>query len=104
MTNSEVICEFMEPRPTMSERMGEGWAFKWWGRDGKPATALDLDSLREVEARLTDKQWRAYERAICEAWDQSRPTGWRYVLHLSPEQKIVAIAKVLRAEKDDHAR
>jgi hypothetical protein len=100
VSNEEIICTWMEPKPTMSEAMAEGWAFRWWGRDRKPCRQLDLDALREVQERLTDEQWADYEDGILNQWsataDRYRESTAKFCLHATPEQKIAALGSVLR--------
>lgn len=94
MTDEEVIASFMEPKPTWSssDRNGE-W---WWCWDHRwHSCKLDLDALHEVEARLTNEQWDAYANLMMD------PAGihhTRFLLHASAEQKIEALAAVLRPE------
>lgn len=113
MTDDEVICTWMEPRPktqtgmiyrfygnssgivdSLSTREG------WWVcdeviLDGEPTTIisprpLDLDALHEVEARLTDEQWWNYSNNF------NMPCDFRALIHLSAAQKIKSLAAVLR--------
>ncbi len=110
LTDAEVICGFMEPRPTETD----GWsrvditpsALGWWEFDGDDdcwlAIALDLDALHEVEARLTDAQWYKYGALI----GGDHVTFWalRDCLHAAAEQKIRALVTVLhlRVPKEDN--
>lgn len=86
MTDEEIICTFMEP-------LRDKWALpKWWHWAGgkRKLRDLGLDALREVQARLTDEQWATYESQFNSA------STWRQLLHASTEQKIKALAAVLR--------
>jgi hypothetical protein len=60
---------------------------------------LTLDALHEVEARLTDEQWGAYREwfMVDHQMDRHRVPFGTYLLHASSEQKIKALAEVLRA-------
>jgi hypothetical protein len=103
MTNEEIICTFMEPRPECApiDICDES---EWWvaGQDKetlvlvwRPAS-LTLDRLREVEARLSEDRWREYARYM----DSITGDGLDRVqdlLHASAEQKIEFLAEVLRS-------
>lgn len=107
MTDAEVICGWMEPKPTtMPETLCTplGWwecrvvSGKWTWVPTEWASTLD--ALREVEERLTKEQWRAY-------WDRLVPfeaiSGVGsdcYLIHLSAEQKIKALAQTIREATD----
>jgi hypothetical protein len=121
MTDAEVICAFMEPISkwtNAAKKQGIGpdghrtWV--WW--EWRPMTdpfifpkRLTLDRLREVQERLTDAQWESYEEQMTgqQVFDEMDgvyrspkfPRGWsveRFLLHASAEQKIAALAAVLR--------
>jgi hypothetical protein len=85
MTNVEIICTFMEPH--WKTRMPYAYPFN-------PAVmpTLDLDALHEVEARLTYAQWDGYGAAMASLVGRTAPN----LLHASAEQKIKALAAVLR--------
>ena len=51
--------------------------------------------LHEVEARLTDEQWLAYVDALIAAMPQKFPRKGE-VIHATAEQKLRALAEVLR--------
>jgi hypothetical protein len=97
MTDQELICAWMEPRPIPSKN---GWrSSPWWkrklrgARDYAHPRELDLDALWEVEERLTNEQWEKYLHEF------ARTQGYwplRTLLHATPEQKIRALAQVLR--------
>ena len=103
MTDEEVICTAMEARPLhIPSRLGE-FVTPWWiyhDKEQRPPglgsldcwtpVDLTLDRLWLVEERLTDEQWDTY--AYDPAFNGS-PRGW---LHATPEQKIKALAAVLR--------
>ena len=60
MTDEELICSLMEPKP--AHWAEPGTATEWWVRTelGWMPYPLTLDALREVEERLTDEQWQRY--------------------------------------------
>ncbi len=115
-SDAEVICEFMEPRPTQGKM---AIVTPWWhsitlmtgsgpgggfARIGVTHRELDLNALREVEARLTMEQWQQYQwNAEHAGWypsDTGEPTVrecFRAASHASAAQKIRALAAVLRA-------
>lgn len=100
MTDEEVICGWMEKRPSY-ESGGTGHSARhWWlsnpHHDNWWPTELTLDRLREVEERLTDSQWELYFLA----WP-GRFLGFRGFVHASAEQKIKALAEVLRKDGRD---
>lgn len=107
MTDAEVICGFMEPMPTGGL---EGWMKSgflspeggWWVLtidDGGEYlwvadTHLTLDSLHEVEERLTPEQLSLYDMLLRNG--RGYPT---YVWHADAPQRIKALAAVLREAK-----
>lgn len=113
MTDAEVICGWMQPKPALRQTEGE-WelaicatSLGWWlltttgyERGDEPIIVpadLTLDRLREVEARLTEEQWVHYGILM-----ENRPVGMRLskaLLHASADQKIKALAAVLRGAK-----
>lgn len=112
MTDQEVICAWMEPKPPLPNYWSGGYPSPkgWWynvpisggrmdwipWRNGRPM-ACDLNALWEVEERLTDMRWLLYYTELAEA---TKSLGlpheeWRCA-HATPEQKIKALAAVLR--------
>lgn len=110
MSEEEVICEWMEPRPDVVDDGADPnacykWPHRWWkwyrDRNGHLPRELDLNALHEVEARLSDKQWLDYRREfrlVVERVNGTWPLGQRSkdMLHATAEQKIRALASVLR--------
>lgn len=110
MTDEEVICEFMEPKPVgeaplsctyRGDLLSDGG---FWQADEYTTvwhrSELTLDRLHEVEARLTDEQARQYHQLLNESPD------WEihnYLWHAKAEQKIAALAAVLRAARREGA-
>ncbi len=113
MTDAEVICTWMEPTPE-PHLAGSGRSKGgWWarganaGRDafGPWIPAFEawnsrhrLGALWEVEERLDYGQCGVYERQVlcASGWATNAiESGWA-LLHATPEQKIKAIAAVLR--------
>lgn len=112
LTDEEVICEFMEAKPEAFLATGSQAhpsVGGWWRSDfrftspspndgeyyWKPRK-LTLDALHEVEARLTDEHWKEYcwrfqRGGMCSWWENQRD-----FLHASAEQKIKALASILR--------
>jgi hypothetical protein len=97
LSDQEVICAFMEPRPEPNthggtHRSARGWWF--WSGTWEPRT-LTLDALWEVEEKLKQRprgQRAAYyehQGLLSEATDGE---SW----HATPAQKIAALASVLR--------
>jgi hypothetical protein len=87
----------------------EGDVPRWYPRD------LTLDALHEVEGRLKDEQWGKYERRFnnkrvinkrCERCGADQLShhraSSRALLHATPEQKIKALAAVLRPIVEGH--
>jgi hypothetical protein len=115
MTDQEVICAWMEPKPRLTKSgqfhaNEKRWAndLHWW--DYRPTTSpylfpcpLTLDALWEVEERLTDGQWRKYYDALCISCEPKLKFGMYDVIHATPEQKIKALAAVLRPAKKRQA-
>lgn len=111
MSDEEVICSFMEPRPTDppenalemqicgSPVLSKGgfWVWICCYEDGDVPKAipisLTLDALHEVEARLTKEQWEQYASLMM---DPAGIQHTRFLLHASGEQKIKALAAVLK--------
>ena len=80
-TDEEIIADFM--RANGGDRL---WGGKFIRR------ILNLDTLHLVEEKLTEDQWEAYEETLeGEYWACER-----FLIHLSAEQKIKALATVLR--------
>ncbi len=112
MTDEEIICTFMEPRPNPNNPASRWWRYisktgGGWRIEG-PAK-LDLDALREVQAGLTEEQWRVYEsRLVGGVWDQmgnpyQQQNQYRLnmkIAHATAEQKTAALAAVLRPEME----
>lgn len=80
-----------------------------WAKITAPCWPLDLDSLREVEGTLTKTQWDRYNGALeLEVWPDGQHPYWKtnrvalqadiriWIVHASAEQKIKALAQVLR--------
>jgi hypothetical protein len=79
MTDAEVICRWMArqlPMPTDRD-----WSDPYWH------TALDLDALHEVEARLTDEQWWQYEAELSHIAKHIGSTALGFI-HATTNQKI----------------
>ncbi len=123
MTPEEVICEFMEPardleaKPfdadmvenilnaqcmgTPSHSPGGWWVYycdyQQQEKVAQSCRELDLDALHEVEARLTEEQWRHYTVAFWKLYPDSCNT--KGTLHATAEQKIAALGKILRPKE-----
>ena len=102
MTDEELICEWMEPRPTKSiyeiVRANEPYPGKWW-IDRHPSSSewrpcnLTLDYLHEVEARLIrEGHGKALSRAYAVRSD------CQYDWFLDATQKINTLAAFIREE------
>jgi hypothetical protein len=111
VTDQEVICEWMEPKPT--ERPGVHGANELWWRWGwryvGPSLPqqqtpveycwlprkLTLDALWEVEERLTKMGgwWDTYVWKLTDSILDDQPPS---VIHASAGRKTAAIAAVLR--------
>jgi hypothetical protein len=134
MSYAEVICNWMEPlaqqyelRRQYSERCsraleaGGTMAFirrprpTWWEisqEAGWPfvPVALTLDRLHEVEERLTERQQYEYSKELSRLiYSIDGPSAFYrselfMFFHASPAQKIKALAKVIRDNKEpnDH--
>lgn len=121
MTDSEIICTFMERRPKSQDwgrdRLDDYQAGAivghrpdsprgWWRfaayQQGVPLfdnRPLTLNECREVEARLTHAQVGLYIQELYRVTLSPDGVGrqdWR-LLHATAEQKITALAAVLRA-------
>jgi len=115
LSDAEVICTWMEPKPKFPDVFGDvrisagGWwkwrspraGARWPGKTGPNESKVDsLDALHEVEARLTDEQWQKYAGLMMD------PAGIKhthFLLHATAEQKISALAAVLRPEMEKYA-
>ena len=96
LTDQEIICTWMEPKPeppmrlpTEAESQSQWWkrVYNSLDRGWEPYT-LTLDALWEVEERLTALEWGEYLLNL--------PYIKREVVHATPAQKIKALAAVLR--------
>jgi hypothetical protein len=111
MTDTGIICAFMEPRPDHLQQ-GTCTTNGWWVRriGGEcEAASLTLDALHEVEEKLTDEQWDAYYHQFGaygrEGLTWTAPDRlYKWALHASAEQKIKALAAVLRPAWNDIER
>lgn len=95
-SDEEVICEWMEPG---REIPGNWMQYIGWGRGWRPCT-LTLDRLHEVEARLTDEQWKPYIMKLL-PWQSLNKLYVEQLfclLHATAEQKIKALAAVIQSE------
>lgn len=110
LSDVEIISEFMEARPPAAEyAVGSQW-WRWLSGPNAILYICEplemLGRLHEVESRLNDKQWLHYgvccwkwytEAETANDYEISHLNRWRRLLmHLSPEQKIKALAAVLR--------
>jgi hypothetical protein len=107
-SDASVICRFMEPQPYSRTRSRDSEG-GWWrlvGADRKssvwePTRYLTLDLLHQVEERLTPGQCSQYERELYYAMrNAKRKLIGVYAWHASAEQKIRALAVVLRAARE----
>ena len=112
MTDAETICDFMEPRPDKGPfdfhpwlgSTPDGWwlSTSGWDLDAtwKPRS-LSLDALHLVEARLKDEQfWQYVLRLIPRRTMASSEAGMRALIHATADQKIKALAAVIRDIKN----
>ena len=101
MSDTEFLCGWMEPKPRAANDYGitsiGGWW--WWGtKRWEPVEIDSLDQCHAIEARLTDKQWTRYHDELWAVNGAKNPT-WRYMLHVTPEQKVRALANTLDPER-----
>jgi hypothetical protein len=106
-SDEEIICAWMEPRPTKSPLRRDELSRHWWQWNRFDAAwgprYLTLDALWEVEERLTDEQRLDYRESLVAPHRDSGERGLPLVmlywvlLHATPEQKIRALAQVLRS-------
>jgi hypothetical protein len=117
VTDQEVICAWMEPEPiaaaasTVSaggwwkryagvQRSGPAWVLTPFSGPWLPR-ALTLDTLWEVEERLDAYQKGQYTTALLAIIAVPFRCGWTW--HATPEQKIKALAAVLRPKDCSNA-
>ena len=89
MTDEEVICQWMEQFYHFPENPAPRWIHR---------QDLTLDALHEVEARLTDAQWRKYLEALV----PRSLSGWtelKDAAYADAPTRIKALAAVLREAK-----
>ncbi len=110
LTDEEVICGWMEPKPEPHThggtfRSGKGWWY-WTGATWQP-NVLTLDVLWGVEERLTEEQWERYYHQFVRYDNPVDPVRWsvtdrkyRWALHATSQQKVKALAEVLREAKE----
>ena len=80
--------------------------YRWWRSDTETPEVtprdLTLDALWEVEERLTAEQWDAYLNHFATPAERiKKHFFWErgsVLLHAAAEQKIKALAQVLRGE------
>jgi hypothetical protein len=104
-----LICDWMEPYPTNAP---EYWANNhepaiggWWvaiklnaGINAWIARPLTLAALWDVEARLTEEQWTRYATLMM---DPAGVKHTRFLLHATAEQKVKALATVIRVSRGE---
>ena len=101
MSDAKVICGWMEPNPRSHTRSRDS-SGGWWRLIGceratghwEPTRYLTLDALHEVEARLTPVQQFIYLGNLLQGQDPPSPM-W-FTTHATAEQKIKALAQVIR--------
>ena len=113
MSDAEVICTFCEPRPEGEPTAHLMKTLKFWrvvfasSPTRWTTMPLTLDRLHEVEARLTDEQKDRYSFALSlEVRSINGPSAfYRSELfpcfHADAEQKIKALAQVIRGSHAD---
>lgn len=114
LSDAEVIASFMDgPKPDIRceevewpfvGRNANGRRYTWWRWErncyGHLTIDISLNECHAVEARLTDEQWWAYERELRSVpFDGLMNTAARVFVHATAEQKIKALASVLRKEE-----
>lgn len=103
LTDAEVICNYMEPKPELGWRtlpvpLPEWW---YWESDLGPGFAdwhhrtLDLDALYEVEQKLMDGDITTVKIAAKYIKCADGYPAW----HLTAAQKVEALATVIRGIK-----
>lgn len=109
LTDAEIICMWMEPKPQGEAPLsltfrgdldspGRFWVAFEYSTTWQPRP-LTLDALWEVEERLTDVElgWYGYFSKLYEVTHaESRLNSDIRICHATPEQKIKALASVLR--------
>lgn len=108
MTNTEILCTFMEPNAPENggvpnvDFLKKFSPFGWWRYSGLSCNwkqpildncdqRLLLGLLWEIEERLTDEQWEDYRKTF----DPGLVRWFKDYMHATPEQKIQALAAVL---------
>jgi hypothetical protein len=120
LTDAEVVAQFMEPKPNALDpsisftgaRSPEGfwiwyvrparWEFDWNPVFDETFGCLErerLAFLRLVEARLTPDEWSRYMAAVPPSSDLIRFSVIKALLHASAEQKLAALASVIRGNE-----
>jgi hypothetical protein len=99
MSDEEVICGWMEPKPPERNRSTDKSTADWWALDlygvyWNPRSLTTLDALHEVEARLTDAQQLAYWLALSRGGEPKR--GYWRIVHATSARKIKVLAEVIR--------
>ena len=103
MSDAEVLCAFMEPRPPVIERGLPGfvadnqWTHRWWNwytRGGQHIPReLDLGALHEIESKLTDEHWDEYVDALNRTatgipYGVNRNNYPRRIIHATASEKV----------------
>ncbi|SRR5260370_1379040 len=105
-TDEEVICGWMEPRPSgsLTNLLADWWLFRSVNAGWVPRT-LTLDRLWNVEERLTEKQRDPYLDVIVRNTGLGPTTAGWDMAHATAAQKIKALAEVLRSSqlKDENS-
>ncbi len=112
LSDAEVICTWMEPKPSLNGGPVSDChksPREWWAaapREGRERSVLysrkwapcrlTLDALHEVEARLTEEQWRRYQHVLALPDGEEALTNCQ-LIHASAVWKIRALAATLRS-------
>jgi hypothetical protein len=108
MSDEEVICTFMSPKPELPPYWSTGWPQnRWWllmqtdaGGMAWHPRLLDLDTLWQVEERLTDEHRWDYKDLLVEMLCNGASAliddrTWN-VIHADALTRIKALAAILR--------
>lgn len=115
MTDQEIVATFMEPLGTRrfskgrlsNVQISDGgwWTYTHEVRDGTQRTGYaprcdSLDALHEVEERLSNEQWIAYDDELRSSTTSAISLHFG-LIHATPFQKIRALATVLRGRSGE---
>ena len=103
LSDAEIVCSFMEPKPDAARVENDWWTdeiqlIRGEHRSEVVPVDLTLDRLWLVEEQLDDQLWYDYCLSLdgLIGYKVTTTSLFRSYVHVSAEQKIKALAAILR--------